>query len=276
MFLSVDWYSLLIFIHVIYIHNSIWCTIYLLICFCHITYFDCWQSCGHFGVTCAMISMPAVLIYCKFSHTWGINHDPEATLEGQMDMLINTVNNWEHFDHFMTNKFYEKSDRKYAYQCPFCVLLLACMVQMCVGVLACELQWQTNKALEINSLKSTWYLLHVYPDYLIEVVQSSVDDVSGVMLYDFRADSRFEPSQWETALLCNDVSHWLSAHLVSALWLCCICRWLLACSDIAVLKYWTTQSLLHIYVLVQERRNSRVLAMQLRFSCTKPFDMALL
>ena len=26
-----------------------------------------------------------------------------------------------------------------------------------------------------------------------------------------RADSRFAPSQWETALLCNDVSHWLSA-----------------------------------------------------------------
>ena len=27
-----------------------------------------------------------------------------------------------------------------------------------------------------------------------------------------RADSRFGPSQWETALLCNDVSHWLSAN----------------------------------------------------------------
>ena len=31
------------------------------------------------------------------------------------------------------------------------------------------------------------------------------------------ADSRFAPSQWETALLCNDVSHWLSANLESAL-----------------------------------------------------------
>ena len=28
-----------------------------------------------------------------------------------------------------------------------------------------------------------------------------------------RADSRFAPSQWETALLCNDVSYWLSANL---------------------------------------------------------------
>ena len=32
-----------------------------------------------------------------------------------------------------------------------------------------------------------------------------------------RADSRFVPSQWETALHCNDVSHWLGASLESAL-----------------------------------------------------------
>ena len=33
----------------------------------------------------------------------------------------------------------------------------------------------------------------------------------------YRADSRFAPSQWETALLCNDVSHWLGPSLKSAL-----------------------------------------------------------
>ena len=32
-----------------------------------------------------------------------------------------------------------------------------------------------------------------------------------------RADPRFAPSQWETALLCNDVSHWLGANLGSAI-----------------------------------------------------------
>ena len=30
-----------------------------------------------------------------------------------------------------------------------------------------------------------------------------------------RDDSRFAPSQWETALLCNDVSHWLGTNLES-------------------------------------------------------------
>ena len=37
----------------------------------------------------------------------------------------------------------------------------------------------------------------------------------------YKADSRFAPSQWETALLCNDVSHWLGASLASALY--CLC-----------------------------------------------------
>ena len=33
-----------------------------------------------------------------------------------------------------------------------------------------------------------------------------------------RADSRFGSNQWETALLCSNVSHWLGANLESALW----------------------------------------------------------
>ena len=33
----------------------------------------------------------------------------------------------------------------------------------------------------------------------------------------FTADSRFAPSQWETALLCNNVYHWLGANRESAL-----------------------------------------------------------
>ena len=37
----------------------------------------------------------------------------------------------------------------------------------------------------------------------------------------YRADSRFAPSQWETALLCNDVSHWLVSNLESALMYSC-------------------------------------------------------
>ena len=41
-----------------------------------------------------------------------------------------------------------------------------------------------------------------------------------------RADFRFVRSQWETALLCNVVSHWLGASLESALWIIFYIPWL--------------------------------------------------
>ena len=42
-----------------------------------------------------------------------------------------------------------------------------------------------------------------------------------MLIVSYRADSMFAPSQWETGLLCNDVSHWLDASLKSALFLDC-------------------------------------------------------
>ena len=43
-------------------------------------------------------------------------------------------------------------------------------------------------------------------------------DSKTAYLYGFtKADTRFAPIQWETTLLCNDVSHWLCASVESAL-----------------------------------------------------------
>ena len=42
------------------------------------------------------------------------------------------------------------------------------------------------------------------------------------MVFDFgihRADSRLALSQWETVLLCNDISHWLGANLEHQPWI---------------------------------------------------------
>ena len=36
-------------------------------------------------------------------------------------------------------------------------------------------------------------------------------------LWDVRADSGFAPNQWEMALLCDDISHWLGASLETGL-----------------------------------------------------------
>ena len=66
------------------------------------------------------------------------------------------------------------------------------------GVLRCELKLKLFLWMDI-----TW--LHVNSLYLL--------------CYS-RVDSRFAPSQWETALLCNAVSHWLGASLESALLFC--------------------------------------------------------
>ena len=51
----------------------------------------------------------------------------------------------------------------------------------------------------INSYHSQWPGIHFTKELII------------------RADSRFAPNQWETALLCNDVYHWLGASIESAL-----------------------------------------------------------
>ena len=52
-----------------------------------------------------------------------------------------------------------------------------------------------------------------------------------------RADSRFAPSQWEMALLCNDVSHWLGANLESAL---CVAIGSKACDTVT--SHWSVRA----------------------------------
>ena len=55
-------------------------------------------------------------------------------------------------------------------------------------------------------------------DYIENIIVMQILQVQKPLEeYRNRADARFVPSQWETALLCNDVSHWLGANLESAL-----------------------------------------------------------
>ena len=58
------------------------------------------------------------------------------------------------------------------------------------------------------------YLYHVVLNCVITVLDF-LFNVLRVCDCEIRADSRFVPSQWETALLCNDVSHWLGTSLES-------------------------------------------------------------
>ena len=66
-----------------------------------------------------------------------------------------------------------------------------------------------NKTLKINKIFVISYDLQF-------IIQMFVFKYALHTCYTFRADSRLVPSQWETVLLCNDVSHWLGANLESA------------------------------------------------------------
>ena len=66
------------------------------------------------------------------------------------------------------------------------------------------LMWVEFSELEMQSFQKGYALIR------IRLVNFQHSETS-------RADSRFVPSKWETALLCNDVSHWLGANLESAL-----------------------------------------------------------
>ena len=74
------------------------------------------------------------------------------------------------------------------------------------------------------------------------------------MLCSLRADSRFAPSQWETALFCNDVSHWLGTNLESALRLC------MYYSIIGLYALMCRILMIHVYGLLEERFIRRVLS----------------
>ena len=60
-------------------------------------------------------------------------------------------------------------------------------------------------SLGISELKSWTYCL------------KNISLFAEVSMWIYKADYRFAPSQWETALLCNDFSHWLGANLESVL-----------------------------------------------------------
>ena len=67
-----------------------------------------------------------------------------------------------------------------------------------------------------NKGKTAWIGSVLNGTYMIMGKWTSIQ--SAWRGHNIRAASRFAPSQWETALLRNDVSHWLDANLEAAPW----------------------------------------------------------
>ena len=83
-------------------------------------------------------------------------------------------------------------------------------------------KWSVRQLIEYHRVGSRC-CLHVAPSFLFQSWPIT-DLLTQLLLISTdaksRADSRFAPSQWETALLCNDVSHWLGTSLESPLQTC--------------------------------------------------------
>ena len=101
----------------------------------------------------------------------------------------------------------------------------------------------------------------------ISMVPASHFNGQSVVWCSYTDDSRFAPSQWETALQSNAASHWLGANLESSLsWFGCTAKRTSLCTwQINHLSFvW------HIDGLVKDCSYSSELAMELLQSCTKP------
>ena len=74
--------------------------------------------------------------------------------------------------------------------------------------------WLCNQQVQIlNCVMLYWLILPISLRFTSVALRQSYNCSS-------RAESRFVTSQWETALLCNNVSRWLGASLESALLQC--------------------------------------------------------
>ena len=91
------------------------------------------------------------------------------------------------------NKQFNKQLRRWWFEMPSCSLWCYCNIKVHQPELSIFLCWCS-------------------PNLVWSPAVSEVELRSNL-----RADSRFAPSQWEMALICNDISHWLGASLESAL-----------------------------------------------------------
>ena len=91
---------------------------------------------------------------------------------------------------------------------PLTTTCLACRINDSITV------WQLRRYLP-STVLSRWRKRRSVSDQFSTIVVASRARGIGLVC---TGDSRFAPSQWETALLCNDVSHWLGASIESVPW----------------------------------------------------------
>ena len=105
-----------------------------------------------------------------------------------------------------------------------CIYVTTSRVSSCVdpgveeGTQFCTISIRLRQASNDTSINfsikvTSWFTL-LYRHYQHDHCQ----DDNTIQYYRHRADSMFAPSQWQTPLLCNGVSHWLGVSIESASW----------------------------------------------------------
>ena len=77
-----------------------------------------------------------------------------------------------------------------------------------------DMQWPVAGGFQLIILETALFCLNKW--VTLHLLLKTMD-LPALGICNNRAESTFAPSQWETALLCYDVSHWLDASLESAL-----------------------------------------------------------
>ena len=95
------------------------------------------------------------------------------------------------------------------------------------------MQWSCIKMQMVQ-----WMLTYWVCKKKAAILQTPLSNVLIAVDACIRADSRFAPSQWESALLCNNVSHWLAINLESSLHACRYENWVFSRSRF----YWRSRS----------------------------------
>ena len=93
---------------------------------------------------------------------------------------------------------------------------LKCLILLIQSTMINEVasKWRQNVEL------STWHAISMPPGIKFYISFLQIIGTRPDIAF-YRTDSRFTPSQWETSLQSNAVSHWLGANLESAL-ACCM------------------------------------------------------
>ena len=87
-----------------------------------------------------------------------------------------------------------------------------------------DAKWQEDSegdiACDTDSHVTDQLTINVHPENkhkpaMRQVMANHLSVIDYLLTSDYRVDSRIALSQWETVLLCNDVSHWLGASLES-------------------------------------------------------------